>query len=72
LLGNYSRAQEDKRAADRQAFGLALKAFENQLARVSGDLETVAVNTQTGFQETHQNLSQLVSFVGPYPPPNQK
>jgi len=71
LLTDYSRSQEEKRLADRQAFGLALQAFEVRLTRVSGDLETVAVNTQTGFQETHQNLSQLVSFVGPFPG-NQK
>jgi len=71
LLGDYSRGQEDKRLADRQALGLALQTFEARLARVTGDLETVAVNTQTGFQETHQNLSQLVSYYGPVPG-NQK
>jgi len=74
LLGDYSRAQDEKLIADRQALAVALQTFEARLAQVRSELETVAVNTQTGFQETHHNMSQLVSyFPGTFPSnPNQK
>lgn len=68
LLADFAHSQDEKLVADRQAVGLMLQDFESRLAKVHRDLETVAVNTQTGFQQTHQNLSQLVSYFPPNAP----
>jgi hypothetical protein len=37
------------------------------LGRVRSDLQTVAVNTEAGFEATHQGLAQLASYSIPGP-----
>ncbi len=65
LLAKYSRAQDEQRAADRQDFRLALQALDTRFARLQTELETVAVNTADGFQQTRQNLTRLASYSLP-------
>ena len=61
LLAEYSRLQQQQRAADQEVMKTALRAFDFRLGRVRSDLQTVAVNTEAGFEQTHENLAQLVS-----------
>ena len=61
LLAEYSRLQDDQRTADR----LAVQALGARLNSVRAELETVALNTEDGFQQTHENLTQLVSLSVP-------
>ena len=65
LLAEYSRTQEEQRALDRQALNLSLRAFDARLTRLRTELETVAWNTESGFQQTHDNLVQLASVSMP-------
>jgi anti-sigma factor RsiW len=69
LLAEFSRLQQEQRAADLAALKLSLQDVDVRLAGLRSELETVAVNTQTGFQETHQNLTHLVSLS--LPPNNE-
>jgi hypothetical protein len=62
LLTDYSAVQEAQRAADRQTVNLALHAFDRRLHRIDNDLETVAANTETGFQEAHENITRVASL----------
>ena len=61
LLAEFSRLQNEQRIADR----LAVQALEIRLDRVRSELETVALNTESGFQQTHENLVQLASLSVP-------
>jgi hypothetical protein len=70
LLADFAHSQDEKLLTDRQAVGLALTDFEARLGKVHRDLETVAVNTQTGFQQTRQNLTELVAYFPPNAPAN--
>ena len=70
LLADFAHSQDEKLLADRQSVGLVLQDFEARLTKVHHDLEIVAVNTQTGFQQTRRNLSELVSYFPPNAPPN--
>jgi hypothetical protein len=70
LLADFAHSQDEKLLADRQAVGLVLSDFEARLGKVHRDLETVAVNTQTGFQQTRRNLSELVTYFPPNAPAN--
>jgi anti-sigma factor RsiW len=65
LLGDYARLQQEQRAADQEVMKTALRSFDLRLGRVRSDLQTVAVNTEAGFEQTHQNLAQLVSYSMP-------
>jgi hypothetical protein len=65
LLSEYSQLQENQRAADQRTVALTLKDFDTRLARLRTELETVAVNTEVGFEQTHDNLSRLASFSAP-------
>jgi hypothetical protein len=62
LLAEYARLDEDGRAADRKTVALAMQEFESRLARLRAELETVAVNTEDGFQQTQEGLTRLVSL----------
>jgi hypothetical protein len=62
LLAEYARLDEDGRAEDRKTVALALQEFESRLARLRAELETVAVNTEDGFQQTQEGLTRLVSL----------
>jgi hypothetical protein len=65
LLAQYSSLQDNQRAADQQALKLTFDTYDARLATLRKELETVAVNTEGGFQVTRQNLAQLVSFEEP-------
>jgi hypothetical protein len=65
LLHEYARLQQEQRAADQEVIKTALRTFDLRLGRVRSDLQTVAVNTEAGFEQTHENLAQLVSFTMP-------
>jgi hypothetical protein len=65
LLTQYSSLQDNQRAADQQALKLTLGTFDVRLSTLRNELETVAVNTEGGFQATRQNLARLVSFDEP-------
>jgi anti-sigma-K factor RskA len=67
LLSEYSRLQAEQRMADQQAVALALRNFETRLGRLRTELETVALNTENGFEQTHENLTRLASFSAPLP-----
>jgi hypothetical protein len=62
LLSQYSTLQENQRAADQLALKDVLDTFDVRLANLRSELETVAVNTEGGFQVTRQNLARLVSY----------
>jgi len=59
ILNEYTRALEDQRTQDRRSTALAIYNLESRIAGLHTDLETVAVNTQDGLQETHAGLAQL-------------
>jgi anti-sigma factor RsiW len=67
LLSEYSRVQAEQRITDQQAAALALRDFETRLGRLRAELETVALNTENGFEQTHENLTRLASFSAPLP-----
>ena len=63
LLADYSRAQDEQRTADRQSLTLVLAAMDARLAKMRSDLETVAFNTETGFEVTDENLTRVASLT---------
>jgi hypothetical protein len=63
LLGDYAAFQAQQRRQDQSAVQSALAKLESGLHQVRGELETVAINTQTGFEQTQQNLTTLVSYT---------
>jgi hypothetical protein len=65
LMGDYARLQQEQRAADQEVLKTALRSFDLRLGRVRSDLLTVAVNTEAGFEQTHENLAQLASYSIP-------
>ena len=65
LLTQYTALQENQRTADQLALKDVLDTFDVRLASLRTELETVAVNTEGGFQATRQNLARLVSFQEP-------
>lgn len=65
LLAQFSRLQEDRRISDQQSLALTLNDFDKRLSQLRTELETVAVNTETGFEETHENLTRLASLSIP-------
>jgi len=65
LLSEYARVEAEGRSAHQQAMAAGMRNFEARLARLRAELETVALNTETGFEQTHENLTRLVSFSTP-------
>jgi len=63
LLAEFSRAQEGQHTEDQHRISLALQALGNRVARLDSDLKTVAVNTEAGFEQTHENLTRVASFT---------
>jgi anti-sigma factor RsiW len=62
LLTDYSRSLEEQRAADRQSVSFALHALTFRVNHLDSDLETVAVNTENGFEQTHENITRVASL----------
>ena len=65
LMSDYAQLQQEQRAADQEVIKTALRSFDLRLGRVRSDLLTVAVNTEAGFEQTHENLAQLASYSIP-------
>jgi hypothetical protein len=65
VLTEFAKAQEEKHRLDRQILINALRQMDARyaanLAALRGELETVALNTQDGLIETHQQLGWLAS-----------
>jgi hypothetical protein len=66
LMSDYAQLQQEQRAADQEVIKTALRSFDLRLGRVRSDLLTVAVNTEAGFEQTHENLAQLASYSIPH------
>jgi Putative zinc-finger len=65
LLADYARLEQEQRATDQEVLKTTLRSFDLRLGRVRTDLQTVAVNTEAGFEATHQGLAQLASYSIP-------
>jgi len=63
FLSAYAKADEQSRAEDRQTVGLALREMDSRLLKLRTELETVAVNTETGFRQTKEGLTTLASYT---------
>jgi len=63
LLADYSKSNEGHRAEDRRVVGLALREMDLRLDKLRTELETVALNTETGFQQTKEGLTTLASYT---------
>jgi hypothetical protein len=67
LLTEYGRFQEAKQTADLEALGLELADFRTRLTRLRAELETVAVNTENSFEQTHESLNRVVAISSQIP-----
>ena len=65
LLDDYARAQEELRTDDRKQNALAFRSIDLRLSNLRSELETVALNTESGFEQTHENLTRLVALSAP-------
>src|SRR5688500_4654394 len=65
LLSQYSNGREYQRAEDQRDLAATLKSFDQRIAQLRTELETVAVNTESGFEETHDNITRLASLSLP-------
>jgi hypothetical protein len=63
LLTDYSKLNEERRTEDRRVVGLALRELDLRLGKLRGELETVALNTESGFQQTKEGLTTLASYA---------
>ena len=63
LLTDYSKLNEERRSEDRRVVGLALRELDLRLGKLRGELETVALNTESGFQQTKEGLTTLASYA---------
>lgn len=63
LLSQYSRVQDEQRTADRQNLSLVLAAMDARLTKIRSDLETVAFNTETGFEVADENITRVASLT---------
>ena len=65
LLADFTRLHEEQRAADQQQVARAFHAMDLRLTNLRTELETVAVNAETGFEQTHENITRLVALSAP-------
>ena len=63
MLTEYARLDEVRRTGDRATFDLALSEMDSRLFKLRSELETVAVNTETGFRQTKEGLTTLASYT---------
>ncbi len=63
LLADYSKLNEQQRMEDRRFVGLALQEMNLRLGKLRTELETVALNTENGFQQTKEGLTTLASYA---------
>ncbi len=64
LLAEYARLDEARRSEDREAVEVALTEMDSRLFKLRTALETVAVNTATGFRQTKAGLTTLATYTG--------
>jgi len=65
LLADYSRLQDAQHSADQQTLNVALRNLGTRFDELRTDLDTVALNTATGFEQTHQNLERVAMLSVP-------
>ncbi|HEY2952124.1 MAG TPA: zf-HC2 domain-containing protein [Verrucomicrobiae bacterium] len=69
VLGEMAQASEQKRESDQQTTAAALRQLEANRARdyaaLRRELETVAVLTQDGFEQTQERFVQMANFTPP-------
>lgn len=63
LVADYSKLHEEQRTEDRRVVGLALREMDLRLGKLRTELETVALNTENGFQQTKEGLTTLASYA---------
>jgi hypothetical protein len=63
MFEQFALLQEEQRAADQNALKLAFQTLDAKVQKVQAAVETVALNTQESFQQTHQNLTRLASSL---------
>ena len=63
LLAEYAKLDEARRSEDREAVEIALTEMDSRLLKLRTELETVAVNTETGFRQTREGLTTLASYT---------
>ena len=63
LLSEYAKLNDARRTEDREAVELALRDMDSRLFKLRSELETVAVNTETGFRQTKEGLTTLASYT---------
>jgi outer membrane murein-binding lipoprotein Lpp len=63
LLTEYAKLDDVRRTEDRETVELALREMDSRLLKLRTELETVAVNTETGFRQTKEGLTTLASYT---------
>jgi outer membrane murein-binding lipoprotein Lpp len=63
LLAEYAKLADARRTEDHQTVGLALREMDSRLLKLRTELETVAVNTESGFRQTKEGLTTLASYT---------
>jgi len=63
LLADFSKLNEERRTEDRRVVGLALREMDLRLGKLRTELETVALNTESGFRQTKEGLTTLASYT---------
>ena len=63
LLAEYAKLDDARRTEDRETVELALRDMDSRLFKLRSELETVAVNTETGFRQTKEGLTTLASYT---------
>jgi hypothetical protein len=70
LLAEMVKAAEEQRATDRESTAVALRQLDDSRirdqAQLRKELETVAVLTQSGFEQTQEEFVQLANFTQPH------
>jgi len=62
LVSDYAQLEDDQRAADKRALAVALRNADFRIDKLQSDLETVALNAQASFEQTHQNITRVASL----------
>ncbi len=65
LLADYAASLDTRREADFQVIRTALDRLELQNLSLKKELDTVAVNTDAGLEQTEQQLAQLAVYRPP-------
>lgn len=76
LLTDFKQAQDERHALDLETIMAALRqldaSYAANVAALRAELETVAVNTQDGLSQAHQQLGLLASYTQPLNPSEPK